>query len=32
MNPTQLSQDMPNRFWVGVLIGAMIVALVFGLT
>jgi len=32
MNPTHTSHNMPGRFWVGVLIGLAIVALVFGLT
>jgi hypothetical protein len=32
MNPTHMSHNMPGRFWIGVLLGLSIVALVFGLT
>jgi hypothetical protein len=32
MNFTHKSYNMPGRFWIGVLIGLSIVALVFGLT
>jgi hypothetical protein len=32
MNPTHASHNMSSRFWVGVLIGLTIAALVFGLT
>jgi hypothetical protein len=32
MNPTYTSHNMPGPFWVGMLIGLAIVALVFGLT
>jgi len=32
MNPTHASHNMPGRFWVGFLIGLVIVALAFALT
>jgi hypothetical protein len=31
MKPTSVRDNMPGRFWVGVLIGLTIVALIFGL-
>jgi hypothetical protein len=32
INPTGVRDGMPGRFWVGVLIGLTIVAVIFGLT